>query len=74
MPKFDIRFVRKEPIWVYAEVEADTLDDALDLLEDNPEKYIYEVDPTFDQAPGLADDDFDFAEYMTTDKDWKSVN
>ena len=73
MLKFHIRFVQKIPVWAYAEVEAETLDDALDMLEENSERYIYEVDRKFDEAPGLPEDDFVFAEYEDAEKNWKSA-
>ena len=74
MPNFHIRFVQKIPVWAYAEVEAETLEDALDMLEENSERYIYEVDPNFDEAPGEPEDDFVFAEYQDGEKNWKSAN
>jgi hypothetical protein len=74
MPKFDIRFVQMVPVWAYAEVEAETIDDTLDLLEESPESFIYEVDSTFDQTPGTEENDLDFAEYrIGSNETWKSV-
>jgi hypothetical protein len=70
MPKFDIRFVQMVPVWAYADVEAKTIDDALDMLEDNPEEYIYEVD-MHEEAPGFADYDIDCAEVKDSEGNWK---
>lgn len=73
MPKFDIRFIQRIPMWAYAEVEAETIDDALDLLEEDSEHYIYDIDMYDDTAPGFPEDDIDYAEVKNSDGSWETA-
>ena len=43
MKKFNIRYPKYIPYWTYAEVEAENIDDALELLEDEPDRYELDV-------------------------------
>lgn len=72
MPKYNIRFVQMIPVWAYAEIEADTIDDALDLLEEDSEHFIYDLDME-DPAPGFPESDFVFIEVQNENGDWESI-
>jgi hypothetical protein len=43
MKTFNIRYPKYIPYWAYAEVKAENIDDALELLEDEPDRYELDV-------------------------------
>ncbi len=71
MPKFNIRTVFQVPLWGYAEIEAETLDDALDMAEKDPD--LFDLDFTEkDCTPGDPEMDEIFMEVKEDDK-WISA-
>lgn len=66
MKTFNIRYPKYIPYWAYAEVEAENIDDALELLEDEPEQYELDVGDEIVELEG--NNDFTFAELEVNGK------
>ena len=70
MKTFKIRVVFHVPFWGYAEVEAGSLDEALDIAEGDPEVFSIDFNEQ-DATPG--DPEIDDVFFETQDKDGKWI-
>ena len=74
MRNYSIRYVKRIPVWAYAEIEAENLDAALDSLAADPDRFTVEVDlDSVDEAPGFDDSEFEMAEVLSDEKEWTDI-